>query len=115
MIYVKNGGWVVVFADHRVEKEISGLSKDLQSSLLRIVEMVKDYDLEDVRMPYVKHISGKIWEMRAKGRDGIARALYIAVVGKKVVILHAFQKKTQKTPQEAINLAIKRGKELGYL
>lgn len=115
MVYIENSGWVVVFADHRVEKEIAGLSKDLQSSLLRIVEMVKYYGLEDVRMPYVKNISGKIWEMRAKGRDGIARALYVAAIGKKIVILHAFQKKTQKTPQEAINLAIKRGKELGYL
>ena len=53
--------------------------------------------------------------MRAKGRDGIARGLYVTAVGKKVVVLHAFVKKTQKTPDEAITLAIKRGKELGFL
>jgi phage-related protein len=115
MVYVTNSGWVVLVADHRVEKEVASLSKDVQSYLLHIIEMIKEHGIEDVKMPYVKQISGKIWEMRVKGRDGIARALYVATIGKKVVILHAFVKKTQKTPQDAINLAIKRGKELGYL
>ena len=46
------------------------------------------------------------------GRDGIARALYVAVVGKRVVVLRAFVKKTQKTPHSEIELALKRAKEL---
>jgi phage-related protein len=50
-----------------------------------------------------------------RGRDGIARAIYMAVHGRRLVILHAFEKKTQKTPHDAIDLAVKRGKELGYL
>lgn len=48
-----------------------------------------------VGMPHVRHVEGKIWEMRPKGRDGIGRALYFAATGRRVVILHAFVKKTE--------------------
>jgi phage-related protein len=54
----------------------------------------------------------KLWEMRMSGRDGIARAIYIAVSGRRIVILHALVKKTQKTPPQAIRLALTRAKEL---
>jgi len=49
--------------------------------------------------------------MRLKGRDGIARALYIAAVGRRVIVLRAFIKKTQKTPRAEIELALGRAKE----
>ena len=115
MVYNMQSGWLVILADHRVEKELKLLAKDVRGNFYKIVELIQDYGLENMREPQVKHIKGKIWEMRAKGRDGIARGLYVTAVGKKVVVLHAFVKKTQKTPDEAINLAIKRGKELGFL
>ena len=115
MVYMTNGGWEVVVADHKVEKEVFTLAKDVRANFDRIVDLIEGYGLESMREPQVKHISGKIWEMRAKGRDGIARALYVAAIGKRVIILHVFVKKTQNTPDNAINLAIKRGKELGFL
>jgi phage-related protein len=46
------------------------------------------------------------------GRDGIARAIYVAVSGRRIVVLHALVKKTQKTSPQAIRLALKRAKEL---
>jgi phage-related protein len=68
--------------------------------------------LERVHEPYVKHIEGALWEMRMKGRSGIARAIYVTAVGKLVVIVHVFTKKTQKTPRHEIVLALKRAKEV---
>jgi phage-related protein len=50
--------------------------------------------------------------MRMKGRDGIARAIYITAIGERVVVLHAFDKKTQKTPARAIEIARERAKEV---
>lgn len=47
-----------------------------------------------------------------KGRDGIARAIYVAASGRRVVILHAFVKKAQKTPRRAIEIAKRRMKEV---
>jgi phage-related protein len=61
---------------------------------------------------YVKHISDKVWELRMTGRDGIARAFYVAASGQRVVIVRVFTKKTQKTPLREIKLALKRAEEI---
>lgn len=73
--------------------------------------MVQNHGLERVHEPHVKHIEGRLWEIRLIGRDGIARALYVTASGKRVVIVRAFVKKTQKTPRKEILLALKRAEE----
>jgi phage-related protein/DNA-binding XRE family transcriptional regulator len=78
------------------------LAPDLRSKFQRIVELIKAKGLDQVREPYVKHLDGKLWEMRMIGRDGIARAIYIAASGQRVVVLHAFVKKTEKTPRRRV-------------
>jgi phage-related protein len=60
----------------------------------------------------VKHLQGKLWELRLTGRDGIARALYITAIGRSVVVVRVFMKKTQKTPPTEIKLALERAKEI---
>lgn len=44
----------------------------------------------------MKHLEGPLWEMRLKGKDGIARAAYVTAVGRRVVVVHMFAKKAQK-------------------
>jgi phage-related protein len=65
-----------------------------------------------MREPYVKPLGDKLWEMRMRGRDGIARAIYILAHERRIVILHAFVKKTQRTPPRVIRLALARAKAL---
>ena len=65
--------------------------------------------------PHVKQLRGKLWEMRMSGRDGIARSIYVAATGRRVIVLHTFVKKTQKTPPSAIAIATTRAKEAGLL
>jgi phage-related protein len=60
----------------------------------------------------IKHLQGRVWEMRLQGRDGIARALYVTVIGQRVVVVRVFVKKTQKTPRREIELALERAKEI---
>jgi phage-related protein len=50
--------------------------------------------------------------MRMKGRAGIARAAYVTAVGKRIVVVHVFVKKTQKTPRREIEIALRRAKEV---
>jgi phage-related protein len=59
-------------------------------------------------MPHVRFLQDKLWEMRMTGRDGIARALYVARTGRQIVVLHVFTKKTQKTPRRAIQVVTER-------
>jgi phage-related protein len=60
----------------------------------------------------VEYLEGALWEMRIKGRSGIARAVYVTAVGKRIVVVHVFEKKTQKTPRREIATALKRAKEV---
>ena len=47
-----------------------------------------------------------------KGRNGIARAVYVTAIGRRVVVVHVFEKKTQQTPRREIEKALKRVKEV---
>jgi phage-related protein len=104
--------WTVVALDKRVDAELMALPLDIQARYRRITMLIEAYGLEKIHEPYVKHIEGKIWEMRMKGKDGIARALYVAATGKRVVVLRAFIKKTQKTPTYELEKAKERLKEV---
>jgi phage-related protein len=104
--------WRVEILDRRVERELDDLATDVRQRFLRIVELIERHGPAAVHEPYVKHVEGKLWEMRMKGKDGIARAIYITAKGERVVVLHAFVKKTQKTPQRALEIARERAKEV---
>jgi Phage derived protein Gp49-like (DUF891) len=60
----------------------------------------------------VKHLEGKLWELRITGRDGISRAIYATTAGRRAVVLRVFIKKTQKTPKRELDLATERAKEV---
>lgn len=60
----------------------------------------------------MRHLVGKLWEIRMRGKSGIARAIYVTVAERRIVVVHAFVKKTDKTPQAALALALSRSKEL---
>ena len=107
--------WHVEILNEAVLAEMQALAPDLRARFDRIVELLETSGPVLVREPYVKHLQGKLWEMRAKGKDGIARTIYMAAVGQRLVILHAFIKKTQKTPKAALDTAARRAKEAGLL
>ena len=104
--------WKVSYLDTVVELEIAELPNDIRAKLLRIADMIEQLGLAGMREPYVKHLQGKLWEMRMIGRDGIARAIYVTASGQRVVIVRAFRKKTQKTPRSEIELALKRAEQV---
>jgi phage-related protein len=104
--------WRVEILNETVAAEIAALPADMQARFLRLAERIASAGLESLSEPHVKHIEGKLWELRLTGRDGIARALYVTAIGRRVVIVRAFIKKTQKTPRAEIELAQARAKEI---
>lgn len=103
--------WTVETLDV-VDDEIASLPPKLQARLLRLLEMVENVGLEQVHEPHVKHLEGKLWELRAKAAEGIARGIYVTMTGRRVVVLHVFVKKTMKTPKQALALAQERIKQV---
>jgi phage-related protein len=104
--------WRVEILNETVAAEIAALPADMQARFLRLAERIASAGLESLSEPHVKHLEGKLWELRLTGRDGIARALYITAIGRRVVIVRAFVKKTQKTQRAEIELALRRAKEV---
>jgi phage-related protein len=104
--------WAVEFLDDDVAAALSALPEDIRASFERIVGLIEGYGLTRMREPYVRHIEGPVWEMRMKGKDGIARAAYVTASGRRVVVVHVFPKKTQRTPRRDINIALRRAKEV---
>lgn len=104
--------WTVEFLNAAVLQELEAFPADIRASFERIVRLIEAVGLEKVHEAYIKHLGERLWEMRLKGRNGIARALYVTVTGRRIVVVRVFEKKTQKTPRHEIELALKRVKEV---
>lgn len=94
------------------EYELLSLPADMRAKFLHIGELLEEFGPQKVGFPHVRFVDGKLWEMRLTGRDGIARALYVACNGQELTVLHVFVKKTQKTPHKAVKTALNRLQEL---
>ncbi|MEQ1865964.1 MAG: type II toxin-antitoxin system RelE/ParE family toxin [Micropepsaceae bacterium] len=104
--------WTVHFLNDAVLAEMDEQPDDIKAHFLRICDLIAAHGLERMREPYVKHVHERLWELRLKGSDGIARALYVTASGRRVVVVRVFTKKTQKTPPGEIALAQRRAKEV---
>jgi phage-related protein len=92
--------------------ELEALPADLRARFIRIVQRIEGNGLDQVREPHVKHLDGRLWEIRMTGRDGIARGIYVTAAGRRVVVVRVFIKKTQKTPKHELELARRRALEV---
>jgi phage-related protein len=104
--------WTVEFFDASVRQDLESMPAEIRARFLRVSQLLTAFGPHNVREPYVKHLQGPVWEMRMRGRDQIARAAYVTVEKERIVVVHVFSKKTQKTSRRDLALALKRAKEL---
>ena len=104
--------WTVETLNEAVDEELQALPTDMRARFARICELIAAVGLERIGAPHVKHLTGALWEMRMAGRDGISRALYVTARDRRVVVVRAFVKKTQRTPKREIALALRRAGEI---
>ena len=95
-----------------VDAEILNLPPGLGAKLIRLLDIIEASGLERLHEPHAKHLEGKLWELRVKAAEGIARGIYVTVTGRRIIVLHVFEKKTQKTPRRAIEIALDRMKRM---
>ncbi len=103
--------WTVTFYSGKVEQETLNLPPGILANLLHILEMVESFG-PSLGRPHTAPLGGGLFEIRAKGKEGISRSLFCAVKGREIVILHTVIKKTQKIPQRHLDLARRRMKEV---
>lgn len=97
----------------RVLTEIESWPVDVVADYARLVELLAQHG-PCLRLPHSKAFGEGLFELRPRSRSGIGRAFYCFLVGKRVVVVHAFIKKTQETPDKDLKLARKRVKELQH-
>lgn len=109
--YLKMDGWKVIYyvspsGDNPVKNFLDTHLK-AKVKALRIFSNIKEYGLI-AAIPHIKKLTGTpLWEIRILGEDSV-RILYVTKQEKKVLLLHAFVKKTDKTPKKEIDIALER-------
>jgi len=104
--------WIVETLNDAVDAELEALPADMRARFVHISRLIEEFGIQKVREPHVKHLRGPLWEMRMKGADGISRAIDVTAAGQRVVVVRVFIKKTEKTPNREIELALTRMKEV---
>lgn len=97
----------------RVLAEIESWPVDVVADYARLVELLAEHG-PSLRLPHSRALGERLFELRPRGRSGIGRAFYCFLLGQRVVVVHAFIKKTQETPDKELKLARKRVKELQH-
>jgi phage-related protein len=101
----------IEYFHERVRAEIEAWPVDVLADYLRLAELLTEYG-PSLWLPHSRAFGDGLFELRPHGRAGIGRAFYGFMVGKRVVVLHAFLKKSQQTPDKELKLARKRLKGL---
>jgi len=104
--------FTVEYYHPRVLAEIEAWPVDVLADYARLVELLMAHG-PNLRLPHSRSMGEGLFELRPRGRSGIGRALYCFLVGRRVVV-HAFIKKTQQTPDKELRTARKRIKELQH-
>jgi len=83
---------------------LRGLDAKAQARLIFSMEQLRVLNVQ-AREPLVRHLEGKLWELRQESQTNIYRLLYFFASGRRIVFLHGFQKKTRRTPRREIEIA----------
>jgi len=105
--------WTVTFLSRRIEDEILALPAGFVARFIRYAERMEVFG-PDLGMPHTRAMGGGLFELRLKAAEGIARVFYCTVIGQRIVFLHQFIKKTDKTPLKELEVARQRMKELKH-
>lgn len=104
--------WSIVFyvnpdGEDPVREFLRGLDWKAEARFDWSIEQLHVRNVQ-ARPPLVRHLESKIWELREESQTNIYRLLYCFLSGQRVLFLHGFQKKTQKTPRREIEIATQR-------
>lgn len=103
--------WTIQYYSEKLQLAVLALPDDILADYLRLTELLTEFGA-DLRLPHSRALGKGLFELRPKGREGIARVFYCAQPGRRIFMLHCFIKKSQETPKRDLDLARKRLKEI---
>jgi phage-related protein len=111
MLTFKDPLWTIAYYDEHLQRKIHDLPAGILSDYWRLVELMTHHGA-NLRLPHSKAMGQGLFELRPHGREGIGRVFYCTTVGRRIVMLHSFVKKTQRTPDNELRIARARMSEV---
>lgn len=99
--------WEILYYNEKVQTAIEAWPVGIRAYYARITERMLVFG-PHLGEPFTRSMGGKLFEIRAKGKEGIGRAFFCTLAGQRIIILHEYIKKTQKTPKKELEIARRR-------
>jgi phage-related protein len=96
--------WTIAYHTKDVEEFVQTLPDGLLARYLRLTDMILEFG-PNLGMPHTRAMGDGLYDLREKGKEGIARVFFCTVVGQRVIMLHGFIKRSEKTPPKELKIA----------
>ncbi len=103
--------WDIAYFDEDVQNALVEFPAGIQARYVHLTERMVAFG-PDLGMPHTKALGKGLFEMRMKSSEGIGRVFFCTLPNRRIMMLHAFIKKTPKTPAKEMALARSRLKKV---
>jgi phage-related protein len=103
--------WEIVYFNEELQLRIMALPAGMQARYVHLTERIVTFG-PNLGMPHSRAMDGGLFELRLRSKEGIGRVFYCNLPGRRVMMLHAFVKKSEKTPPKELKIARDRMKEV---
>lgn len=102
--------WEIGYHDGKLQEAVLALPAGLLARYIHLTDRMIEFG-PDLGMPHTRAMGTGLFELRLKSQEGIGRIFYCTLVGRRIVMLHQFVKKADKTPPKELVIALRRMKE----
>ena len=99
--------WEILYYNENVQDLINDWPVGIRAFYARVTERMMIFG-PNLGMPFTRSMGKGLFEIRARGKEGIGRAFFCTIVDQRIIILHTFIKKSQKTPKKELDIARRR-------
>lgn len=110
-VIIKNMSYKINYFNNAVQNDILNLPVSLLARYLKSTDMMLIHG-SNLGHPHTKSLSNGLFELRLKGKDGIARIFYCTQINQDIIMLHSYVKKSKKIPKNVLQVALTRLKEM---
>lgn len=103
--------WAILYFNEALQQSILDFPDGIQARFIHLTERMQVFG-SDLGMPHTRSMGNGLFEMRLKSKEGIARVFYCTLSGRRIVMLHAYIKKSEKAPANELKTARTRMKEV---
>src|SRR5712664_709075 len=102
--------WSIIYFDQALQETILEMPPRIRARYIHLTERMLEFG-PDLGLPHTRAMGNGLFELRMKANEGVARVFFGVLSNRRIMMLHSFIKKSQKTPGRELRIARKRLKE----